>query len=375
MKTNWDVIVIGAGPAGSTAAGLIAEAGFEVLLVEKDNEPGKGNSCAGGMALALAEKLKLDDKVIEKMISGCTLYFNTSTSGWRVKSPRFVTVYRRVFDKFLAEQAVDGGVTLLTSTRVVKVDRRNNKITVGIKNLTAGSQEKLVAKLVVFADGINTLAQKTFGIGFKTRPGNTFLGLTYELEAGTNTRDEFEAYFDRQTVPWGCYWIFPKKDRINVGVACIRSQIRKNLRQCLDDFIESHRGLKERKKLRFTAGLIPLSMARTIVSDNCLVIGDAAGMVNPLTGGGLVFAVKSGRLAAKTCVIALKKGKYTRTTLFRYPVSFWCTRHFCWLKILHIINKTVFVLSGLSGKCFYPTVIKWYAFFFKLLPPRFIKNI
>ena len=63
---KWDVIIIGAGPAGSTAADLIAKAGFDVLMIEKDKEPGLHNSCAGGMPYTLAQKLRINNKIIEK---------------------------------------------------------------------------------------------------------------------------------------------------------------------------------------------------------------------------------------------------------------------------------------------------------------------
>lgn len=374
-KDKWDVVIIGAGPAGSTAARIIAEAGFDCLMVEKDKEPGLHNSCAGGMPYALAQKLKISSQIIEKEIYGCALHLNSGTTIWHRKRPQFITVYRRVFDKLLAERAVNGGAELILLTKVYDVKKEKESFNIYIINKVTKKTSRLSSKLVIFADGVNTLAQRSFGIGFEKRSNNLCLGLTYEMEAKENSLNKFEVYFDSQTIPWGWYWIFPKRDRLSVGVGCLQSKIKKNLKACLDEFIENHPLLKNKKKLRHTAGLIPLSLAKRMASDSCMVIGDAAGMVNPLTGGGLVYAIKSGELAGLACIEALKKRRYEAKVLSRYPKKFQRTKHFWWLKVLSLVNGIFIALSDMVGKSLYPALMKLYFHFFILLPQRFLKNI
>lgn len=356
-------------------ARLIAEAGFDVLMIEKDKEPGLHNSCAGGMPYSLVQKLKINKQVIEREIHGCVLHFNSGIKRWHTRQPLFISIFRRVFDKFLAQEAVNVGAELVLSTKVYDV-KKAKFFGIYIKDLATGKKSRLSSKLVVFADGVNTLSYRTFGIGFEKKPENVCCALTCEMDAEGNSLNEFEFYFDSQTIPWGYYWIFPKKDRLNVGVACLQSKIKKNLKVCLDDFIKNHPLLKDKKKLRFTAGLVPVSLPKRIVSDSCLVIGDAAEMVNPLTGGGLVYAVKSGELAGLACIEALNKGRSEAKILSQYPKKFQRTKHYWGLKILSLVKGIFIVLSDMLGsKSLYPALMKLYFLFLSFLPQRFIKNI
>ncbi|MBU1853385.1 MAG: NAD(P)/FAD-dependent oxidoreductase [Candidatus Omnitrophica bacterium] len=374
-KNEWDVIVIGAGPAGSTASRIIAEAGIDVLMIEKDKEPGLHNPCAGGMPYALAQKLGLDSRIIEKEIYGCVLHFNSYEKRLYRRYPLFVTVYRKVFDRFLADQAVTAGASLFLSTRVYDVKMRHTAIEVFIEDLTTERKIQVNSKLVVFADGVNTLAMRTFGVGFKKRPDNTCLALTYELDCQNNFSDMVEIFFNSYDIPWGYYWIFPKKDRLNVGVGCTCSKVKRNLKVCLEEFIKNHHLLRHRKKMRFTAGLIPISLARRTSCDSCFIVGDAAGMVNPLTGGGLVYAVKSGELAASTCIETLKQGKDRVRVFSQYTTKLRMTRHYWCLKVLDFVNRTCMNLSGMVNRSLYFMLMKLYFFFFSVMPRRLTRNI
>lgn len=373
-KDRWDVVIIGAGPAGSSAARLIAEEGFDCLIIEKDKEPGLHNSCAGGIPYALAQKLKIDSHVIEKEIHGCVLHFNSGPKKWRKKHPLFTTVDRRVFDKYLAERAVKAGAELSLLTKVYDVKKGNDGLKVYTNNLKTGKKSCLSGKLVIFADGVNTLARRTFGFGFDKKLNHFAAALAYEMEAEENAFDEFELYFDSRTIPWGYYWIFPKKNTLNVGVDCLSSKIEDKLKACLDEFIGNHPLLKDKKKVRFTAGLIPVSLSRRLYSDSCLVVGDAGGMADPLTFGGIVYGIKGGELAGLACIEALKKGKYEAKSLAQYQRDYKRTKHYWWLKFLSLVSAISISLSNMAGRSLFPTLIKLYSYFYFHLPYRFTKN-
>ena len=374
-KNKKDVIIIGAGPAGSTAALKLAREGYHVVMVDKDESPGLRNSCAGGMPYTLSEKLHLDPQIIQKEIYGCKLHYCSRIRRFKVGAPSFVTVYRREFDNYLAQRAVQAGAQLELKKKAIDVKKEKDGYRVYIKNMKDNNVSSWSSPLVIFADGVNTLAQKTFGIGFNKTPDTTCLALAYELEDKQNERHDFEIFCQPERIPWGNYWVFPKKDRISVGVGCLCSKITINLRKCLDNFIDEHPELKKKKKVRFSAGLIPITLAEEISQDGCMVIGDAAGMVNPLTGGGLVYAIKSGELAASASLQYFQSKKAYDEVGRVYNRKFILTKHFWWLKGLRAIEWSCVAVSNKIGKSLYPPMAQFYCHSFAILPIRFIKSI
>jgi flavin-dependent dehydrogenase len=226
-----DITVIGAGPGGSSAANIIAKAGYNVLLVEKDEYPGKSNVCGGGMSEQLADKLKLPDEIVEKRIPYEVHYFP-----WGVyeNRQRHATVLRSKFDRYLAEKAVENGSKLGTSTKAVNIKREDGKVVVYTSNKNISH---ISSDIVIFADGVNTLA-KQFGVGFKRNRNNTALGLVYEIEWKKNPVDRYEIFYGKNISKWGYGWIFPKKDLLNVGVGCQISKIRGNIRDMMNYFMK-----------------------------------------------------------------------------------------------------------------------------------------
>ena len=314
-----DVVVVGAGPAGSAAAREISAEGYNVFLVEKDAYPGENNVCAGCISQPCAESLDLAEEIIEKRISKAVYYFPWKTY---VQSILHVTVLRSVFDRFLAEKAVKKGAKLLVSTLAFDVTRSQDEIVVNLKNRVTGEKDKVKAKLAIFADGPTTLASKKFrGIGFQ-RDQQKALAAIYDIEWRNNPFEHLEVFFDRNVSPWGYGWIFPKKDWLNVGVDCSISKMRGNIRTYLDFLVDKHpaasRNLHGRRKLTFAASIIPLAHAKRIYDDRVLVVGDAGGMVDPLWGGGIGYAIKGGMLAAEVALKALKEDCFDETSLSQF---------------------------------------------------------
>jgi len=314
-----DVVIIGAGPAGSTAAREISVRGYDILLVEKDTYPGENNVCAGCIDQNSAGSLNLPSDIVEKKTSKSTYYFPWKTY---VQNISHVTVLRSVFDRFLAEKAVKKGAKLLVSTLAFDVTRSRDGIVVNLKNRVSGEKDKLKAKLAIFADGPSTLASKKFkGIGFQ-REQQKALAAIYDIEWRNNPFEHLEFFFDRNVSPWGYGWIFPKKDWLNVGVGCSISKMRGNIRTYLDFLVDKHpvasKKLHGRQKLTFAASIIPLAHAEKIFDDRILVVGDAAGMVDPLWGGGIGYAIKGGMLAAEVAVKALEKNSFDGTLLSQF---------------------------------------------------------
>ncbi|MFB3890206.1 MAG: NAD(P)/FAD-dependent oxidoreductase [Candidatus Bathyarchaeia archaeon] len=319
-----DVIVIGAGPAGATAAKVIASSGFEVQLVEK-RKPSQPKVCGGGMPYDLSRILSLPEHVVEKRVSYQVHHFPW---GKRVSHEQHVTVRREVFDNFLAGEAVKSGAQLSYETVVDSV-RKEGKSTVVYARTKGGEVVCTPCKMVIFADGVSTLASKTFpSLGFKATPKNTAIAATYELSFKDNSMDYYDLYYGSQISPWGYGWIFPKRDSLNVGVGCLLSDLRKsqqNIKYLLDRFYatalqNADMSLKDKAITEFGAAMIPLSQSPRIFGPSCLAVGDAAGMVDPLLGCGIVHAVASGRLAGLVALGALASEDFSESYMSRYQV-------------------------------------------------------
>lgn len=317
-----DAIVIGAGPAGSTVAKIIAETGFDVLLLEK-RKPCDTKVCGGGIPRELAKKLSLPQNVLEKEILREIHYFPW---GKREFLNPHVTIRRANFDRFLVDNARKHGAEVRYETEVVNVKNETSKMRVFFKNQKDDNVSSSLCKIVIFADGVGTLASKVFsGVGFKGDPNSLALGARYELEWKENDVDHYEIHYGADVSPWGYGWIFPKKNSLNVGIGCLLSKfsnLRHNITEILNRFVRNRviysERLKDKKILGFGAALIPLDYARKIFSRSCLVVGDAAGMVDPLHGCGIVHGVFAAELAGRVAVEALKKGDFSERTLSRY---------------------------------------------------------
>ncbi len=332
LKT--DVTVIGAGPAGSTAARVIAENGFDVILVEKDNYPGMTNICAGGMEKSVIKDAGLNSDIIEKEFSAEKHYFPW---GQNIVKVDLITVYRNVFDRCLAQKAVESGAKLLNNTRIRDVSIKNDRAYSFFENNTIAS------KLVIFADGPNTLANRKFGIGFKPNSDTTFVSLTCEVKWENNPLDQCEFYYGDNIVPWGYGWTFPRKNTVNVGVDCLYSKLSSNLIESLNYLLRKHpltsEWIKGKEISQPGSALIPAAPARRIFGERILVAGDAAGMVDPVMGGGIAHAISGGKLAGKISVKSLESEDYSSGFLSQYQNMWHRTTNYSWIYHNYLLSN------------------------------------
>ena len=326
-----EVVVIGAGPAGSVTAGAIADRGHSVALIERDSFAGETNVCGGTTPLAVARAFDVPGQVIERELSDVNCYFPNETFSFRVG---FASFQRRVFDRFLAERAASKGAQLLTRTVATDVTAGEDGAKVTLKDRRTGEPREVSSHLVVFADGPDTLAAKKFpGVGFQRRPSRTMHGLLYELEWAQNPLDSLDFYFDMKMVPWGYGWVFPKRDLLNAGICGIIAASRSGktvMRERLDAFVKGqavHSGqISDRKVSMIQAAIIPVEQAAKIHARRALLVGDAAGMVEPFSAGGNEFAMRAGLIAAKAASDILREGDYGERSLSRYEEA-WKRSH------------------------------------------------
>lgn len=339
----WDVICIGAGPSGSTTARVAAEGGLSVLLVEKRTVPGKKSHCAGGMGWTLAEKLSIEE-IIEKRIYSIVSQFGTKKMVFSQERPFLVMVQRSRFDRLLAERAEKAGAKLRTSSSVIGAEAG----CVTIKDKGTGKIYKEKTRFIVFADGVNSIAHKTMGIGFKRDKKNLLFAVSYEIEYKNNPIEEVYLYFKRE-LPWAYYWIFPKKDLLDIGVGGLAQEMPQNLWRHLDQFFRENDITRGRKIVRKKGGPIPCQLGSIFSNSSSCVVGDAGGMVNPLTGGGIFYAIDAGEIAG----MLLRSAIESNGTLSSYFRRFLLTSDYFCLKTLNMSNLFCYFLSKLIDEPLY----------------------
>ena len=288
----WDVIVVGAGPAGAMAAQEAARAGAQVLLVEREALP-RYKLCGGGLIGLTLQSLPHNFPV-PALNHARTAIFTMNLGAARTRMADEVIipmVMRDTFDAQLVQTAVDQGAQLRTQLLVERVEPRSDMVIVHTKN------GPLRAKVVIGADGSTSRVARAAGATF----AQVDLGLEVEVEVPKQLQQEWagRVMIDFGRIPGGYAWIFPKGDRLTVGAIAAKGYAEQQ-RRYVDDLLQ-----------RFELAHLPqavsaghLTRCRTddspLAADRLLLAGDAAGLLEPWTREGISFALRSGRLAGGT---------------------------------------------------------------------------
>lgn len=288
---SYDAIVVGAGPGGSTTAHRLASAGANVLLLDRATFP-RDKPCGGGVTLRAAAQIPVSiDPVVEQIVTIAELglaYRRKVERG--AGDPLVLMTQRRRLDHHLAESAVAAGVEFRDGVKVTAVETDEHGATV-----TAGG-ERLRAATVVGADGVNGITARSLGLG-----GNRWVAVALEANV-PNEKIDPERWRGRFlmelcALPGGYAWIFPKGDHVNVGVGGFESEgprLRKHLARLCEAHAIRWDDLEEIRGFRLPCRAADSTLAR----GRALLVGDAAGLVDPLTGDGMYEAFLSGRYAA-----------------------------------------------------------------------------
>ncbi|MCL5984794.1 MAG: NAD(P)/FAD-dependent oxidoreductase [Candidatus Thermoplasmatota archaeon] len=321
-----DVLVVGAGPSGSVTAKFAAQNGANVLMIEKRQEIGSPVRCGEGISKAWLPEVG---------ITPSPQWINVEVEGARIFSPSEkvfevnerdagnevgYVIERDAFDKALAIDAGNAGAEIMLKTHAVNVLKENGRIA-GVKAKQYGQEFNIHAKITIGADGFESQVGRWAGLPTNLQVKDMDSCLQYRM---TNI-DSDERYCDfylGECAPGGYVWIFPKGDHLaNVGIGVQVSKIKSQaeVKALLDKWIDRHPGYAKGKKIDMVAGAVSISPPiKQAVTDGMMLVGDAARMIDPITGGGIANGCIAGKVAGEVAAKAVKEGNYSKDRLMEY---------------------------------------------------------
>ncbi|KQC07562.1 MAG: hypothetical protein APR54_05985 [Candidatus Cloacimonas sp. SDB] len=319
VKDFYDIVVIGAGPAGSVAARFAAQNGASVLMLERDREPGIPVRCAEGVSHnGIAPFIDIDPRWIATEIEVAKLNSPDGNFAEMLNNGKGYILERRIFDTALCELACRHGADLLTKADAVGLIWENGKIA-GVKYNYFDHLREIKCNIVIGADGVESRVGRWAGIKTDVQLKDIESCVQYTVAGLDIRKDMLEMYFGNDVSPGGYLWVFPKSAEtanIGIGIAGHKTGFG-GPKYYLDKFMEKH---FPNAMITYTmfGGVTVSDTLKEIVKDNILLVGDAARQVNPLTGGGIVQGMIAGSIAGKVASDAVKEKRYDKKFLSRY---------------------------------------------------------
>jgi geranylgeranyl reductase family protein len=326
---KYDVVVVGAGPAGSTTAKYLAEKGLRVVLIDKAEFP-REKPCGGGLPTRVQKRFPYIKPFIDSVSYGSITY----SSSLRYKldlireKPLLLNVLRKDFDNGLVTLAVKAGATFLSGKEVVDVSIKQNNASVLLDD-----GQTIETEVVIGCDGTRSVVAEKTNLSKKLE--TLCVALVQEQSL---TPKQLDKYFTKKRLVHlfikaqgiaGYGWMFPKKNCVNIGIGEFQSAIPKSkpktpLKETYEAFIVV---LKEKGLLpedfpveNLKGAVLPIFPLENTYGDRVVLCGDAAGFINPITGEGIYYAMVSGQIAATVIADGLKGNDLSKQFLSRYQV-------------------------------------------------------
>ena len=324
LSSRYDVVVVGAGPAGSLAAWTAARLGLSVLLLEKRQEIGSPVRCAEGVGHdPLIPFIEPDPRWIAATVDKAeiTTVADGQRRTLRAEGGRGYILERRVFDRALAEEAAAAGAQVAVKTTAIGLLQEGSAVRGVIVRGPNGAME-IEAQVVIAADGVESQIARWAGLD-TTLPLRDIMICAQYLLASIDVDPTCCSYFiGEEIAPGGYAWIFPKGEgraNVGLGVQADRVEGRESALTYLHRFIESKPRLARGSPVTLVTGTVPVALPPSrLVANGLMVVGDAARQVDPLTGGGITNGMAAGRLAAEVAAAAIAAGDVSAPALAEY---------------------------------------------------------
>lgn len=318
-KAKYDVIIVGAGPAGLTAAKEIAENGFSVIVLEKNKVLGD-KPCGGAVTLRNLKNFEIPLTAAEQLIECITIVFPRGIPKTVYYEEPVIANFSRIkLAEILAKKANKAGVEIRTNSLVKDIKRVENTWRVSVKPTESRIYE---SKVLIGADGVFSTVVRITNV---RRPfGKHELGFSLQYQIKLDTGLECEEFlYGHEISPFGYGWIFPHGDIARVGVGALYSAMEHDLNDYLRSLTQKYivdRNLANlRGIIKKEGAFVPLSgIIRPTYGKGVLIVGDAAGHVQPISGEGIAYAMRGGILAGKVISEGLKKKDLSEDFLKKY---------------------------------------------------------
>ena len=364
-NTYYDLIVIGGGPAGCAAAGQIAQKGYRVLVAEEHPVIGEPVQCAGLVSPRTLRTAGLGADLVLNRLYGAFVHApGGECLTIRGKKERALVIDRAAFDRRIAERARGAGVEILTGARAGLGGFLPEAVNVNIGR--RGREFTARARLLIGADGIGSGVAAGIRAG---APAQVVRMYAAEVELKCPEQRMARIFLGREIAPGWFGWIVPVDEnhaRVGVGAAGGRS---KHPLLYFNKLVEAYPAFfKGMKVVRRTGGAVPIGPIPRIYAERTLLVGDAAGQVKPISGGGLYLGLTGAKLCASTAVRALSTGDLSARALAAYQ-ELWEREMAEEIKIalahreiyLTLSDPELNTLIGFFGHSFWQYVISRYA--------------
>lgn len=297
LQLSYDLVIVGAGPAGTTAARAASEKGIHTLIIEKKSCIGSPVQCAEHIPKLLMQQVNFNRRCIAQEV-GMMITYMPKGDVIETKAPGYI-IDRSLFDKGLALDAISKGADIMIKTLAL------SRCEKGIIAKTGGKEIIIESKVIIGADG----PKSTVG-GWINRKNNEFVSAA-QCEVLLDKPVESTLIYFGSEYTGGYGWLFPKGRTANVGVGINSNIGRQKLSLCLNhllDRLQKEKKIRDKSAVAYTSGLIPVGgCLDTSPFENILIIGDAAGQTDPVTGAGVPQAVSCGKIAGEVAAKAIKE--------------------------------------------------------------------
>jgi digeranylgeranylglycerophospholipid reductase len=324
---KYDVVVVGGRVSGSVASLFASKNDVNVLMVEKQQEIGVPVQCAGGVSDSFFKTMEMKHpKEFYSRVEGASLHAPDGSSvSTRNKITHGYILERKLFDKNMAILSAESGTDIMLKTPVKGLIRDNGQVK-GVVVRHQGKLMEIAADVVIAADGVESQVAKMAGLNTRFEPYDLCSCAQYEMVGLDINPNMIEFYFGQKIAPGGYVWVFPKGDtRANIGIGIRNSNNgnsetnnsdnSKNAHYYLQKFISKLNGTP----VEFNVGAVPVSgPVEKTYTGGLLVVGDAAGQVDPVTGGGIHVAASCAKIAGIVAAEAVKNEDCSGRSLKKY---------------------------------------------------------